>query len=41
MEAALDWTPDVTLEEGVRDIYEWAADELDADRAFVTAGEAQ
>jgi len=41
MEAALDWTPDVTLEEGVLDIYEWAADELDAERAFVTAGEAQ
>ena len=35
MEAALDWTPDTALSEGVKKVYEWAADELDAeDEAF-------
>lgn len=35
MQEALDWTPDTTLESGVRDVYEWAAAELDAeDEAF-------
>jgi nucleoside-diphosphate-sugar epimerase len=35
MEAALDWKPDTALSEGVRKVYEWAADELDAeDEAF-------
>lgn len=30
MEAALDWTPEVSLEEGLRRTYEWAAEELNA-----------
>jgi nucleoside-diphosphate-sugar epimerase len=30
MEAALDWTPDTSLEEGVRRVYEWAEGELTA-----------
>jgi len=30
MEAALDWTPEVGLDEGLRRTYEWAAEELDA-----------
>ena len=35
MEAALDWTPDTALSEGVKKVYEWAAEELDAeDEAF-------
>ena len=35
MEAALDWTPDTPLSAGVKKVYEWAAEELDAeDKAF-------
>jgi nucleoside-diphosphate-sugar epimerase len=35
MEAALDWTPEVALEDGVREVYEWAREELDAEEAVV------
>jgi nucleoside-diphosphate-sugar epimerase len=35
MQEALDWTPDTSLEDGVRDVYEWAVSELDAkDNAY-------
>ncbi|WP_049921398.1 NAD-dependent epimerase/dehydratase family protein [Halopiger djelfimassiliensis] len=35
MEQALDWSPTTTLESGLSDVYEWAAEELDAkDQAF-------
>jgi UDP-glucose 4-epimerase len=30
MEAELDWSPEVSLAEGVRNVYNWARDELDA-----------
>lgn len=33
IEAALDWTPDTPLTDGVREVYEWAADELEATAA--------
>jgi UDP-glucose 4-epimerase len=35
MEAELDWTPEVPLEDGVREVYEWAREELDAEEAVV------
>lgn len=35
MEAELDWTPEVALEDGVREVYEWAKEELDAEKAVV------
>lgn len=39
MEEALNWTPSVALEEGVRHIYEWASRELE--ETTPTAGEAR
>ena len=41
MENALDWTPEVSLKEGVREVYEWAREELDSDVATPTAGGVQ
>lgn len=31
MQEALDWTPEVSLTEGLAETYEWAASELDAE----------
>lgn len=41
MEAALEWTPEVTLKEGVRRVYEWAESRLDGATATVEAGDAR
>lgn len=38
MEQELDWEPSVTLEEGLREVYEWAERELKAERAPVADG---
>jgi UDP-glucose 4-epimerase len=35
MEAELDWSPEVSLEEGVREVYDWARDQLDAQETVV------
>ncbi|MFB6301599.1 MAG: NAD-dependent epimerase/dehydratase family protein [Haloferacaceae archaeon] len=37
MAAALDWTPSTPLEEGLREVYAWAAAQLDADGALARA----
>jgi nucleoside-diphosphate-sugar epimerase len=37
MEAALDWTPRTPLEEGLEEVYAWAAGELGADDALARA----
>jgi nucleoside-diphosphate-sugar epimerase len=37
MAAALDWTPGTPLAEGIREVYAWAAEELDADSALARA----
>ena len=41
MKDALDWEPTVRLEVGVKEVYEWAKDELEAEKAAATAGGAQ
>ncbi|WP_158055629.1 NAD-dependent epimerase/dehydratase family protein [Halorussus halophilus] len=41
MKDALDWEPTVRLEIGVKEVYDWATDELDAEKAASKAGEAQ
>jgi len=38
MKRELDWAPSVTLEEGLREVYAWAAEELDADQPAVLEG---
>lgn len=35
MEAELDWSPEVSLEEGVREVYDWAREQLDAQETVV------
>jgi nucleoside-diphosphate-sugar epimerase len=41
MKEALDWEPTVRLEVGVREVYDWATEELDAEKAAATAGGVQ
>lgn len=38
MKNELDWEPSVRLEDGLREVYDWAAEELDAEGAAVNAG---
>jgi len=40
MKTELDWEPEVTLKDGVREVYEWAQTELDANEAAQVEGSA-
>jgi len=39
MESTLDWTPEISLEEGLKQVYEWAETQLDAQQAATAAAD--
>jgi UDP-glucose 4-epimerase len=41
MKDELDWEPSIRLEDGLREVYDWAAEELDAEGTAVKAGGTQ
>jgi len=41
MKDELHWEPSIRLEDGLREVYDWAAKELDAEGAAVKAGGTQ